>query len=91
MTTSNTTLDALKTGTVTPSRKTYNGHHCWNCWNVALWISNDESLYREALDAKARQKTLRGAAEFLITVFPEKTPDGAKFTVSAIKRALEDL
>lgn len=32
----------------------YNGHHCWNCWNVSLWIENDESLYRAALECKRR-------------------------------------
>ena len=26
----------------------YNGHKNWNAWNVALWISGDESLYRMA-------------------------------------------
>mgnify|MGYP001593541406 FL=1 len=26
----------------------YQGHRSWNAWNVALWIANEEPLYRAA-------------------------------------------
>jgi len=80
--------------------KEYNGHHCRNCWNVALWIGNDEALYRAALECKRRPR-LNGrpvtvaiaARRFLTSVVGEdaKTPDGAKYTFKAVASALADL
>lgn len=71
--------------------KPYNGHHCWNCWNVSLWIANDEGLYRLALHYKSRAKTLDAAARLFIRYVGPKTPDGATFTQSGVRRALADL
>ena len=72
--------------------KTYNGHHCWNCWNVALWIGNDEGLYRFALDCRERfPKSLRRAAVSFQSGVGPKTPDGARYTLSAIQSALSGL
>jgi hypothetical protein len=36
--------------------KSYNGHRSYNAWNIALWIGNDEGLYRFALDCLKRAK-----------------------------------
>lgn len=36
--------------------KPYNGHRSWNAWNVSLWIGNDESIYRLAVDCLNRAK-----------------------------------
>lgn len=81
----------------TKSRE-YQGHHCRNCWNVALWIGNDEGLYRAALDAKRRPResgkpvTLAVAVNrFMAMVEGERTPDGAKYTRQAVRSALADL
>jgi hypothetical protein len=80
--------------------KPYNGHHCWNCWNVSLWIANDEGLYRAALECKRRPhvETCRPisvglAARRFLDVVGEgaKTPDGARYTVTAVRAALADL
>ncbi len=38
----------------------YNGHKDHKHWNVALWINNDEKLYREAVEARKRLKTKKG-------------------------------
>ena len=71
--------------------KPYNGHHCWNCWNVALWISNDEGLYNLALECKRERKNSRLAAKEFIRFMPEMTPDGAKYTLTAVAAALRGL
>lgn len=34
----------------TKTRKGYNGHPSKNYWNVSLWVSSDEGLYRLALE-----------------------------------------
>jgi len=72
--------------------KPYNGHHCWNCWNVSLWIGNDEGLYNLALECKRERKTLSTAAQrFMVFVENQQTPDGAKYTLKAVRNALEGL
>lgn len=66
---------------------TYNGHKNWNFWNVSLWLGNDESLYRlcqAALNGRTKDK----AARYLAEILPAKTPDGAPYSVGAIRAAL---
>lgn len=75
--------------------KPYNGHRNWNHWNVSLWISNDEGLYRLARQF-IRETGNRGrAAELLLSELRsggiEKTPDGARYTVTSIRAALRGL
>lgn len=71
-----------------------NGHKNWNHWNVALWIANDEGLYREAR-MRTRHLTLDEAAENLALDLDEAgithTPDGAPYSKTAIRAALRDL
>ena len=78
----------------------YNGHHCRNCWSIALWIGNDEPLYRAAmqcvrrprLDGKPVTATL-AALRFDKEVLPfgTKTPDGTVYTFKAVRSALAGL
>ncbi len=82
--------------------KSYNGHHCWNCWNVAQWICNDEGLYLAAIECKVRPRS-RGylgpsaprwaAHRFISEVVGEgaRTPDGARYTLTAVRSALAGL
>jgi hypothetical protein len=66
---------------------TYNGHKNWNHWNVSLWINNDEGLYRMARE-KVKGYGKAKAAVILAGLLPPRTPDGAPYSVSAIRAAL---
>ena len=69
----------------------YNGHKSWAYWNVALWIANDETLYRAAKSVLRASKTKDIAARRLKEYQPEKTPDGARYSVSAVREAIKEL
>lgn len=66
---------------------TYNGHKNWNHWNVSLWINNDEWLYQIARE-KVKGYGKANAAVILKGLLPPRTPDGALYSVSAIRAAL---
>lgn len=74
---------------------TYNGHKNWTHWNVALWIGNDEWLYRFARDTIRRHKTRDAAARAIVNELSEmgitKTPDGARYSIAAVRAALSGL
>jgi hypothetical protein len=74
----------------------YQGHKNWNHWNVALWINNTESLYFLALGclkgyAGKREQCARGMLLELRDKGITKTPDGAPYSVSAIRAAMRGL
>lgn len=74
--------------------KEYNGHPSWNAWNVALYISNEEHLYRLAVECLQTTKTLDAATRKFCryaVILGDKTPDGAVYNRLSIKRALEGL
>jgi hypothetical protein len=74
--------------------KRYNGHRSWNAWNVELWIGNDESLYRAALECLRTQGSPTNAAvSFIKLVVGEnaKTPDGAVYNFKCVREALAGL
>lgn len=66
----------------------YNGHSNYNAWNVSLWINNDEHLYSMAKWMMRIAKDKDDAARRLCDLLPETTPDGVKFTVTNIRKAL---
>jgi hypothetical protein len=69
----------------------FNGYKNWNHWNVSLWINNDEGLYREALYLIDLYGDKDIAAAFLVKQLPDKTPDGAPYSKTAIRAALVGL
>lgn len=71
--------------------KGYQGHKSRAAWNVALWIGNDEGLYRPALACMRRARTKDKAARELLECLPEKTPDGYPYTLSSVRAALVGL
>ena len=68
--------------------KKYNSHKNWNHWNVSLWINNDEGLYSLAQTAIRQSSTRREAAERMLPCLDRCTPDGAPYSVSAIRAAM---
>jgi hypothetical protein len=54
----------------------YNGYKNWATWNVALWLNNDEGMYREMQRlVRFNPTTARGAEEFVTELLPNGTPD----------------
>ena len=70
----------------------YNGHKNYNRWNVSLWIANDEGLYNLARDCIRRNRTRDDAARAMLEALADcgatATPDGAPYTVTAIRAAM---
>jgi hypothetical protein len=76
----------------------YNGHKNWAHWNVSLWINNDEGLYRDALchlkaAGGSRKRAARALLYALTNYAPRtpKTPDGARYSISAIYHAMDGM
>ena len=70
---------------------TYNGHKNYPYWNVSLWLNNDEGLYNAMRDCIRRTHNRTEAAQMMLEMLPEKTPDGAKYSLSAVKAAMVGL
>ena len=73
---------------------TYNGWKNRQTWNVTLWISNDEPLYRATVDFMAKHPTSRAPYPRFIkslNLHDERTPDGIKWLGSRLDyKALTD-
>ena len=71
----------------------YNGHRSWNAWNVALWISNDETTYHYAMNCLARydNNIVKATMAFMSLFCGDRTPDGAKYNHLSVKLWLEGL
>lgn len=59
----------------------YNGWKNYSTWNVALWINNDESLYRQACEYIESYKGNKPYVSFIrwAGLDKEKTQDNIQF------------
>ena len=66
--------------------KNYNGWKNRQTWNVALWIENDECLYRSAVDFMKSYKGVKPYASFIknMGLQYDKTPDNIKYISTRI-------
>lgn len=71
----------------------YHGHKNWNHWNVTLWIWNYEGIYRTAKYLRASMDADTAARTLLIDLREKSptTPDGAPWSLSAVRAALVGL
>jgi hypothetical protein len=74
----------------------FNGHRNWTQWNVSLWLNNDEGLYRMMVNAYGHGRRAKvHAASLMLDRLNElgltKTPDGARYSVTAIRAAMVGL
>lgn len=68
----------------------YNGHRSWAAWNVCLWMHNDEDLYRLMRECMRRARTRQAAARRFLELCPERTADGAAYTLTSVREAMRD-
>ena len=82
-----------KTGVIKRNpRKKYNGWANYQTWNVALWIDNDEGLYRMAKQAGSYKKFVVDLQEFKPNAIAYQTPDKVSWTDSGLDLdELEDM
>lgn len=62
---------------------TYNGYASYHTWNVALWISNDETIYRHAR-ANKNLGYLKWARRFIDEFGEYTTGDGIEWLSSDV-------
>ena len=70
---------------------TYNGYKNWNEWNVSLWINNTEYDYKQAYTL-VQKLGINKTARVLYDYYKgTRTPDGARYTLSGIRAALQGM
>ncbi len=65
----------------------YQGHPSHAHWNVALWVANDEPLYRLAMALDTAESFARAMAELC----QENTPDGVRYTPELLEYAWDSV
>ena len=70
--------------------KNYNGHRSWNAWNVALWINNDENMYKYTRDIISKFGKVKAVNLLYRELKGHNTPDGAIYNRLCIKLVVDD-
>lgn len=85
------------------NNENYNGWKNRGTWNIALWLGNDEGLYRAAIELRNQLakdgrhiKTAATAKKIVLDLMGETTPDNIKTTAKnidwvEIKQAINEL
>lgn len=71
------------------AKPTY-GHRSWNAWNVSLWISGDEGMYRHARELKQKHGAKRAARMLTNQLEGQRTPDGGRYNFTCIYEAIKE-
>ena len=69
-----------------PERTDFNGWKNWATWNVALWLGNDETLYKVARQYDSYDALIPR----LEIMWGQMTPDGARWMDPTIDTAALD-
>ncbi len=69
-------------------KKPYNGHESKTAWNVALWLHNNESLYRLCQHHTQTAPNRSRAAARILAELPDRTPDGFKYSHRTVYLAI---
>ena len=65
----------------------YNGYQNYQTWNVCLWISNDENLYRTAKQCGSYEHFRILIRKIKVSAIRFETPDGVAWNDSGINMA----
>ena len=69
----------------------YNGWKNYETWNVNLWLSNDEALYRLVVNY-GKEVTYRDFADIYLSQLSKTTPDGVAWLDESLDfEALDEL
>ena len=69
----------------------YNGYRSWDAFNVAWWLINDEGLHGQMVHCVKESKNQEQASRMLLAMLPDETPDGAKYSLRSIRKAMVGL
>ena len=74
----------------------YHGHKNWSHWNVSLWIDNEYETYSHVRDiikrhlaGQVKYNSFTKVCRIVQNSLPKNTPDGARYSLVAIKAYLE--
>lgn len=69
----------------------YNGYKSYSAWNQALWIENDEMLYRQAVDLVNHLGARKAAKVWMECYGGQKTPDGIAWNFTRVYDTFKNL